>query len=292
LLPPPARQVRFATHDPGDRSNLAYLAASKDASPIVLNRLLCDADVVLPVSLLRPESALLYSGPHGGLCPTFSDTETQQRFRTPQHLTQRKSKQRRREEADEVAWLLGVQLAVQVVAGPGNSLLHVIAGRSEDISDQGRRLVASAWQRHLPQKAELVIASIEGERSEQTWDNFARALYVAQQACCDSGTIVMCTELSREPGPALKRLSGFEEIETLRRRVRKYRSEDAVSAWLLLESRDAAHVYLLSHLDATDVEAMGIGHIEMPSHVARLVGQCDSCILLADAHRASLFAEE
>ncbi len=46
--------VQIEVHAPQDPSQLAYLAASKDAQPIMLHRLLCEADLVLPVNLLRP----------------------------------------------------------------------------------------------------------------------------------------------------------------------------------------------------------------------------------------------
>ena len=40
--------VQVAIHDPVGEGKLAYLAATSDGHPIYLNRLLCDADVVLP----------------------------------------------------------------------------------------------------------------------------------------------------------------------------------------------------------------------------------------------------
>lgn len=285
-LPSNASQVQFAVHDPDDREHLAYLAASKDATPIVLNRLLCDADLVLPINLLRPESALLYSGPHGALCPTFADSNTQQRYRTPNSMATAKQQRRRRDEANEVAWLLGIQLTLQVVAGPGDSVLHVLAGLDEDVSRQGRALVRAAWQFNVAEKANLVVATIEGEHDCQSWDNFSRALHAAQQVCAKDGTIVLCTDLSCKPGPALKRLGTSEDKERLLQRLGNDRSADAISAWLLLDARDTSHVFLLSRLDEASVESLGIGYIDEPRQVNRISRQSDSCILLANAHRA------
>ena len=55
--PPGATLV---VHDPRDRGQLAYLAATKQGRRIYLNRLLTDADVVIPVGTagVRPDHGL------------------------------------------------------------------------------------------------------------------------------------------------------------------------------------------------------------------------------------------
>ncbi len=283
-----AQHIEFAVHDSNDPEHMAYLAASKDAAPIMLNRLLCDADLVLPINLLRPDAAFLYAGPHGGLCPTFSNSETQQRFRTPNLMARPTQQRQRREEADEVAWLLGIQLTLQIIAGAGDTVLHILAGLDQDVSREGRRLVEAAWGHEVPEPAKLVVATIEGEQDVQSWENFGRALHAAQQACVANGTIILCTDLSCAPGPALKRMAGFEDKEKLHERTGNDRSEDALAAWLLLEARDASHVFLLSRLSEAAVESLGIGYIDSPEHVDRISRQYDSCILLANAHRTAV----
>ncbi len=199
--------VEVVVHAPSDPAQLAYLAASKDAQPIMLNRQLCEAEVVLPVSLLRPESALGYVGPHGGLCTAFSDKSTQDRFRIPLSALPEREQRRRRAEADEVAWLLGIQLTVQIVAGAGDTVLHVLAGQVDEVCRQGGILVDEAWSHHIPQRAQLVVATIEGGQGEQNWANFGRALHAAQQVCAENGTIILCTALTCGLGPSLQRLS-------------------------------------------------------------------------------------
>jgi nickel-dependent lactate racemase len=281
-------QVRLSVHDPADQSALSYLAAAKDASPIYLNRALCDADVVLPVGTTRPESSLGYLGIPGGLYPTFSDESTLRRFRAPAAARHAGQNAKRRDQAAEVAWLLGVSLFLQVVPGSGTSLLHVVAGQPDRVATECRQLCERAWVHRVPRKADLVVAAIEGDSTEQTWDNLGRALFSASQICTDNGTIVLCTDLNRPPGPALRQLANAAEDEQARRQVLRQRSADAVAATVLLETRDRQHVYLLSRLDAEFVESLGCGYVPDPFTVERLAEQSASCILLADAHRAQL----
>jgi hypothetical protein len=105
--------------------------------------------------------------------------------------------------------------------------------------------------------------------------------------CLPQGTIVLCTDLQCAPGSALRRLAGYGEDARLPQRLQKERSEDAVSAALLLEHRQRQHIYLLSGLDESTVESLGVGYITHPAEIKHLSQQADSCILLADAQRAS-----
>jgi len=287
LDPDVASAIRIVHHDPRDRESLAYLAASRDNKPIYINRLVFDADVVLPIGCLRPDNTLGYLGIHGGLFPVFSDDKTQQRFRSSGSSVHQR---RHLEEADEAAWLLGVQIILQVVPGAGESILHVVAGTPDAVAKRGHDLCEAAWSYRVPRRAGLVVASIEGGQAQQTWDNFGRALYAALAAVEDDGAIVLCTDLRRHPGPALQRLATLEDGPSLLRAIQHDRPPDAVSASLLVEARDRTRVYLMSGLKETTVEELGVGYVSREEEISRLSQQYDSCILLANAHRAAVLA--
>ena len=70
---PAAGRIRLLAHDPTSRRNLAYLAASEGGEPILLNRLLTDADVVLPVGCTQHLHSAGYFGIHTTIYPEFSD---------------------------------------------------------------------------------------------------------------------------------------------------------------------------------------------------------------------------
>jgi nickel-dependent lactate racemase len=286
-LPPDlAQAISVARHDPRDRRGLAYLAASKDARPIYVNRLLFDADVIVPVVCLHPRAALGYLGFAGGLYPGFSDEDAQQRFRTPDNVESEAAHRQRRKEAEEAAWLLGVRFSCQIVPGVGESILHVVAGDVEAVAKRGRALCEAAWRYRVPRRASLVVATIAGPQAEQTWENFARALSSAAAVVADGGEIVLCTSLQCAPGPALRRLTEGEQNEKTLRAIRRERSPDALSAALLWEVRQRHRVYLLSELDEETVEDLGLGYVSCGEEVGHLSQHHDSCILLGDAHRA------
>lgn len=285
-----AAAVTVVPHHTRGAAHLAYLAAAKDGKPIVVNRLLFDADMVVPVGCLRPAAALGELGIPGGLFPTFSDEETQQRFQAPEAVESPAFQQRRRAEAAEAVWLLGTQFTCQLVPGPGDSLLHVLAGKLDTVAQRGGQACDAAWSHRVPRRASLVVATIGGGPGQQTWENFGRALFAAASVVTDGGAIVLCTDLHCPPGPALQRLTALEEGEATFRRIRRERSPDAVAAALLWTLRQRLRLYLLSGLESETVEELGLGYVSRAEEVNRLSQRYDSWILLADAHRSAMVA--
>ena len=201
LLPAAYRDTAtVAIHDPDARDNLSYLAGADD-EPIYLNRLLTDADVVLPIGCLRCEPAIDYHGMFGGLFPTFSGRQTQDKlFADRRWLMPSVAKCGCREKIQEAGWLLGVQFTVQVVPGPGGEVLRVLAGMPADVFQAGQAACQEAWSCAVPRPAQLVIAAIDGPAAEQTWDNVARALANARRVVRPMARS-LCTSLDSPAGP-------------------------------------------------------------------------------------------
>ncbi len=285
-------QIRVVIHDPQDADAIGFLANSQEGKQIRFHRALLDADVVLPIGTLRLEEGLSYFGINSCLYPTFSDAQTIGRFRSPGTTSSAVHQRRRTAEAEEASWQLGAQFALQVTPGPGDTILHVLAGDARSVAKRGRQLCAAAWKHESPTRGELVVASIEGGPEHQTWDNFSRALFSAGRAVCDGGAIVLCTELSCPTGAALRQLKGDATDEQLLHALQRERSDDAVAAAMLATERIRARVYLLSNLEQDDVEELGIGYVASADEVERLSRQFDSCILLGNAQHAMLATVE
>lgn len=280
------RAVQVVTHSPGNRGKLSYLAASDDGQPIYFNRVVFDADVVIPVGCLRSPGVLGHTGVNVGLYPAFADTDAQRRFNLPQSAEEPAGLQQRQHEADEAAWLLGVMLTVQIIPGRGGTVLHVLAGERRTVAQQGSALCQQAWSFPLPERADLVIATLEGGREQQTWENFARALFAASRAVTEDGAIAICSELTQPPGPALQKLIGELTSEEAIRQIRRDETSDALTASALWHVLETNRVYLLSRLDPDVVESMGMAHVSDGEEIARLSSRHHRCILLGSAQHA------
>jgi lactate racemase len=284
LAAPLREQITLLIHDPADRRQLAYLASSESGEAILINRVLHEADVVLPVGCLRGDEAAGYFGIHSPVFPAFSDVKTIQRFRGFGSLNGHGT--RRRElmaEVDHVAWLLGVNFTIQLIPAAGDHVLHVLAGQSESVRRRGRELYRAAWNWPASLRASLVVAAIEGDAGQQTWENVGRSLQAAGNFVDEDGAIAICCDLAAEPGPALQRMAHAPSRESALRHVNKERPVDALPAAQLAHALEQYKVYLLSRLDPSVVEDLDVIPIAGPDELQRLARQHRSCVLLSNA---------
>jgi len=294
LIPQPLRRrIGLAVHDPGDRRQLAYLAAAESGEPILLGRVLHEADLVLPVGCVQGESASGYFGIHGLLYPGFADERTLHRFRAlgsrgGQDRSGSANARRRAlaEEADHVAWLLGVNFTIQLVPAAGDGVLEVLAGQSDAVARRARERYHAAWDRTVPEPTSLVVAAIAGGRRQQTWENVGRALEAALEVVEDGGAIAVCCELAEKPGPAVKRIGTPGSRRAALKRINKDRPPDALPAAQLARALDRGQVYLLSRLEPAVVEDLDMVYVAAPEELARLARRHRTCTLLSDAPRA------
>jgi nickel-dependent lactate racemase len=293
LVPSPLRQrITRLVHDPADRRQLAYLAASESGEAILIHRALHEADVVLPVGCLRAEELAGYFGIHSPIFPTFSDAKTIQRFRSAGLLNGRGRRREMVAEVDHVAWLLGVNFTIQVVPAAGNHVLHVLSGQSESVRSRGRELYREAWSWPAPGRASLVVAGIAGDAGQQTWENVGRALQVADGFVEADGAIAVCCELATKPGPALRRMANAQWRESAIRRVERHPAVDAVPAAQLAHALNRHKVYLLSRLDPSVVEDLDVIPLAGADELQRLARQHASCLLVSNAQYVAPVAAE
>ena len=284
--------VKLLTHDPNERDQLAYLAASSRGEGILLNRAIIDADVVLPIGCFHGRHVANHFGMYSAIFPDFADQKNQKRFRSPKTLgTRGYHKKSVVGAVDEVGWLLGTAFTIQVIPGPGGSVLHVLAGEVGAVKKQAARLYRSAWHWSVPRRASLVVAAIEGDSHEQTWSNLGRALATAAELVEDDGAIALCSELADPPGPAVDLLYRTRSRDDALRQIGKQRPPDSLAAAQLAAVQDRVSVYLLSRLDPDDVEKLEIAPIVDTDELVRLVERHPSCLILANAPLTMLSLE-
>jgi hypothetical protein len=147
-------------------------------------------------------------------------------------------------------------------------------------------LYASAWHRTVPRQASLVVASIEGGPSAQTWHNVGRALAVAEPLVDDGGAIALCCDVSEAFGPAMQHLAGARSRRDAVREIQRHKPDDAMPALELAKALERVRVYLLSGLDEDRVEELEVAAVANGEELNRLARRHPSCILLCDAPHA------
>ena len=173
-----------------------------------------------------------------------------------------------------------------MVPGPAKGVLHVLAGHLEEVMKRGRQLCHEAWSFEVPKRASLVVAAIDGDAQQQTWDNVGRAVTAAQRIVSENGVIAVCSELAEAPGPGVRTAGAAEGPEQAHRRLQKQKPADTAAAEKWAQAISRARVYLLSRLDEEQVERLGAAHVAGPDEIGRLIERTDSCVLLSSAQYA------
>lgn len=283
-----ASRIVVSRHDPSDRERLSFLGASRDENACYINRTLCDAEVVIPIVVQRNEHPTDCLGVHHSWFPIFSDVETQERYAKALASPSEKKVEKRRGECEEAAWMLGVQLVLQVVPAGHDRALHVLAGSPKAVWQRASQLADEAWRVDVDRRASLVVAAIGGGPEQQTWDNVVRTIDTALDAVEVDGTIAICSELKTRPGPALQKLAGAEDYEAADRAIRKNPTADSPAASRLNRALQNARVYLLSDLKENDVEDLGVAWVASADEISKLSTRYDSCLVLENAQHVTI----
>jgi hypothetical protein len=269
-------QINCQVHDADNDAGLAYLNANDAGDPVYVNRLLVDADVVIPIGFVEPGDD---SRQTDCIYPSFSGASAQERF-SKADVTSLAC----RAEIALANDMLGSFFVIQLVSGPGGSVVGLFCGERMRTTKAARLAANELWTFDFGGEAELVLATIETDAKRQTWDDVAEAVLTASQLIKGEGPIVVLTELSVKPDKKMRRAlqSQFDDGPEKKSSV-KLRSLAGVVA--------ERSVFLKSQLPPAEVEDLGLGHLDSAEQIARVAESFDSGVLIRDAHKCQLSIE-
>lgn len=284
-LPEVLEDVRIETHDPHDRNRLAYLASTKAGRRIYLNRSAVDADQLVLLTGPHFDPLLGYAGAEGSLYPALSDAATRQSWndslsmKAPSHEDWPV-----RREANEVSWLLGSPFYVQVVEGPGDGVVQVIAGAA-DTAAEGRQWVDRCWRATVPELADLAIATISGDPARQDFNDMARAIACASRVVKPDGIIALLCEACPDFGDGFRTIAQAGEPEEAFRILKEKPPADWPAAYAWLESVRKSRVFLHSGLSPDIAEELFTTPMLHARQAQRLIDAGGKVVILPDAHK-------
>lgn len=265
-------EISFQVHDPNNTYGLAYLAANEAGDPVHINRLLADADVVVPIGCPTPGSQQRYDC----LYPDFGSAE-----RLKQLIAGVGSAAQRQQEVDLANDNLGTFFSLEIVTGPGGNVAAVFAGARKDVFEQSKQLADELWTVKFIPDRQTVLATIEQPGPMQTWDDFTDAVISAARISNGSGPIAVWTAIDH---PADRNT----------RKALMAQFNDSAAAKLSVRQRSLASIvserpiFFRSELSQSQTEELGLGYIESESDVESVLAKFESGILLRDAHRCRI----
>ncbi len=266
------QEVSFQVHDPANTHGLAYLAANEAGDPVHINRLLADADVVVPIGCPTAGDQQR----HDCLYPDFGSAERLKQFKSGSG-----SIAQREQEIELANDNLGTFFSVEIVTEPGGQIAGVFAGARRDVFEQSKQLADQLWTVKFIPDRQTVLATIEEPSRGQTWDDFTDAVISAAHISNGSGPIAIWTAIDQ---PADRNT----------RKALMAQFDDSVSTKLSVRQRSLASIvserpiFLKSELSQSQTEELGLGYIESESAVESMLAKYDSGVLLRDAHRCRI----
>ncbi|MEQ8846511.1 lactate racemase domain-containing protein [Botrimarina sp.] len=299
-----AAGVRVEAHDPANEEALCFAGLAKGDRPLLVNRTLFEADLVLPVSA-EPTTgdsgglADTAGGAYDGLFPDFFDQSTIDRFRKVRtvhdaDLGGGRRLAARRAEADQAGWIIGAPFVVRVVPGPGGGVAAVVAGEADQVGRHANDAASRAWRTPLAEPADVVLAVVTGGPDQQTWEAVGRALESAERLVRSGGVIAVWSELEEPIGPELARLAEADDPVSVASDLSAESGPAALAAWRVMQAVERGPVFLRSRLSPDAVEPLGIAPVESEEQMLRMAGRFGDCVLLEDAQhvRFPIAAEE
>lgn len=277
-------QIEWGIHDPTDKEQQAYLATTAGGERVYLAKHLVEADFVLSIGQIAFDPLLGYRGAGSVFYPGLSTTDAFRRARGQGHCELSPDNDRPlRQFIDEVAWLLGTQTTVQVIAAGQDNVLTVLSGAIESVFRRGKELLTDHWHLKVDQRADIVVAAVGFDASGHGWEQIGATLANARRMVARGGKIVILSELTDEPGEGLQFLCESREPRDAIKPLREQSPPDAIPAIQLADALNWADVYLLSNLRDEIVEDLHMGPLSSERSVTQLLDNEESCIFLNGA---------
>jgi nickel-dependent lactate racemase len=283
-LPAAFRQVRVVDHDADERKKLSYLASTRQGRRLYIDRQAVDADQLVVLSRRFYDPLLGHGGAEGAIFPGLSDRATQNAALDKLSMAAPGSTAWPwRQEAAEVAWLLGAPFFIQVIEGAEGVPVHVLGGLVQT-SAEGQKRLDAQWMIQVDQAADVVAAEVGGDPVSHGFADLARALACASRVVEPDGRILLLSGGAPELGPGAQLLRQADTAAEALALLKERKPADYPAAFQWASAALRAKVYLLSRLPADITEEIFAIPLEHAGQAQRLLGD-GMCLHLTDADR-------
>jgi len=209
-------------HGP-DSSELTKLGSTSLGTPVNVDGRYVDADLKIAVGEVWPDAYTGFTGAHTAILPGISSIEAIESTRSHyfDEKDSRKKSNRLRVDALETAKIVGVDMAVNLLANTDGQLVNAYTG-SVDQSWESVVKALDGWhQIDVEEKGDIVVASSGGKKRDFDLYHALWAIKTADKACKRNGTIILIAECREGLGvETLKSMASIRQLDEFERRYR------------------------------------------------------------------------
>jgi nickel-dependent lactate racemase len=266
------RDVKWHVHDPLVTSACAYVATTAAGDRIYLSREFVDADASLLVGCVEFDRLWGYRGLQSSLFPGLSTVEALRKSHGQPHDELEIDDPRPlRQQAEEIAWLVGLQFGVAVLPAEKGGVSSVQAGQLEVVFRSAVERLNATWRVSVSRRPELVVVAVDHDDGSRSWDQLAHALHAARNLVVKDGRIAVLSQLSAPLGEGMAFIRNSRKPSEAMKPLREQMPPDLLAATSLARAVERANVYLVSQLEPDLVEELFMVPISNESEFQRLI---------------------
>lgn len=190
------RRYRFINHD-GD-GDLVYLGRLPHGSPLYVNRLVVEADLVVTTGVVVPHYMAGFAGGRKSILPGVAGRETIQSNHSmlvrPESAPGRLEGNPIHQEMLEAARRAGVDFILNAVTNEDKKIVSVVAGDLEAAWREGVEVCREVYTAPVAEEVDVVIAGVGGHPKDINLYQAQKGLENAAAAVRPGGTIILVAE--------------------------------------------------------------------------------------------------
>lgn len=218
-----------------ERDHLRQIGTLDDGTPVKVNRMLGEADVVIGVGQIVPHRVMGYTGGASIVQPGVSGPEVTGHTHWLSALYPGAeiigfADNPVRKEVEQIARLAGLQYIVNVVMDRNERVIHVVAGDPVAAHHKGAELSRAIFGVPQPDYADIVIA--ESYPADYDLWQAAKGVYAAELSVKQGGVVILVTQCSHGVSiehPEVEQI-GYPGVEQVKAMVAEKKISDLVAA--------------------------------------------------------------
>jgi nickel-dependent lactate racemase len=257
------RRVKISQHDPDN--HLFYLGKSKRGNELWVNKDVVQAEVKITTGNIIPHRYAGYGGGAKSILPGISSRETighnHLYVETGEAALGKTKGNPVREEMEEAAKMIGLDMIVNTVMNVKNEIVKVVAGDPDMAHQAGVRVCNDIYGVKIPEKADIILAS--SYPMDINFHQASKTLEAIGHIIKEKSTIIMLS-------PCYEGIGGKDFVDFLKEKtpediiknIKAHPEKNVVSgiiSYLITKCKEKAKIYLISEgIQDKDIIEMGM----------------------------------
>jgi nickel-dependent lactate racemase len=257
------KRVKVSQHDPDN--NLFYLGKSKRGNELWVNKDVVQAEVKISTGNIVPHRYAGYGGGAKSILPGVSSRETighnHLYVETGETALGKIEGNPVREEMEEAAKMIGLDMIVNTIMNVKNKIVKVVAGDPNKAYQVGVKICNDIYGVRIPEKADIILAS--SYPMDINFHQASKTLEAIGHIIKDKSTIIMLS-------PCYEGIGGKDFVDFLKEKtpediiknIKAHPEKNVVSgiiSYLITKCKEKAKIYLKSEgIGDKDIIEMGM----------------------------------